>query len=184
MKIQCAAPRRGPRADYFPNVVLTTHENERARFYDDLLRGRTVILNFMYTTCEGRCPLYTANLMKVHKLLGDRMGKDIFLYSFTLDPEVDTPRVLRAYAEAHGIGRGWRFLTGNPEDLEMLRRRLGFSAPDPELDRRKSSHTGLIRYGNERLDRWAACPALADPAKIVRHLGWLDLSHCQEAPRG
>jgi protein SCO1/2 len=163
---------------------LTTHENEKARFYEDLLRGRTVIMNFMYTRCDGRCPLYTANLVKVHKLLGGRAGRTVHMYSFTLDPVLDTPRVLRDYAEAHNIGPGWRFLTGRPEDMERLRRKLGFVSTDPSLDSQKSSHTGLIRFGNERLDRWAAMPALADPEKIVRHLDWLDLANCREASHG
>ncbi|MBM3734640.1 MAG: SCO family protein [Acidobacteria bacterium] len=178
--MKCAPPLRGPRAGYFPNVVLTSHENERARFYDDLLRGKTVIVNFMYTTCEGRCPLYTSNLLKVQRLLGDRAGREVHMYSFTLDPVVDTPRVLRNYADAQGVGPGWRFFTGKPEDMELLRRKLGFTENNPELDRQKSFHTGLIRYGNEQLDRWAACPALADPAKIVRHLSWLDIKPCEE----
>ncbi len=168
--IPCRAPA-GPRDGYFPNVVLTTHDNEKARFYDDLVRGKVVVFNFMYTTCDGRCPLYTANLMKVQTILGPRLGRDIFMYSITLDPQTDTPRVLSRYVESHGIGPGWTFLTGKPADIEALRRRLGFVESDPQLDRQKSSHLGLIRYGNERLDRWAACPAMTNPQEIVRFLG-------------
>jgi protein SCO1/2 len=164
----------GPRDGYFPNVVLTTHENERTRFYDDLVRGRIAVFTFMYTTCEGRCPLYTANLVKVQQLLGSRAGKDIFMYSITLDPLVDTPKVLRRYVEDHGIGEGWTFLTGKPADIELLRQRLGFVEADPELDKQKSAHTGLIRYGNEKLDRWSACPAMTNPSEIVQNLSWLE----------
>jgi protein SCO1/2 len=168
--IPCRAPA-GPRDGYFPNVVLTTHDNEKARFYDDLVRGKVVVFSFMYTTCDGRCPLYTANLMKVQTILGPRLGRDIFMYSITLDPQTDTPRILSRYVESHGIGPGWTFLTGKPADIEALRRRLGFVESDPQLDRQKSSHLGLIRYGNERLDRWAACPAMTNPQEIVRFLG-------------
>jgi protein SCO1/2 len=164
----------GPRDGYFPNVVLTTHENERTRFYDDLVRGRIAVFTFMYTTCDGRCPLYTANLVKVQQLLGSRVGKDIFMYSITLDPLVDTPKVLRRYVEGHGIGEGWTFLTGKPADIELLRQRLGFVEADPELDKQKSAHTGLIRYGNEKLDRWSACPAMTSPSEIVQNLSWLE----------
>ena len=158
----------GPRDGYFPNVVLTTHDNEKARFYDDLVRGRVVVFSFMYTTCDGRCPLYTENLKKVQIILGERLGRDIFMYSITLDPQTDTPRVLSRYVESHGIEPGWTFLTGKPADIESLRRRLGFVESDPQLDKQKSSHQGLIRYGNEKLDRWAACPAMTNSHEIVR----------------
>src|SRR5438094_7333789 len=80
---------------YFPNVVLTTHEGRKVRFYDDLIKDKVVTLNFFYTQCEdGRCPLATANLVRVQKLLGPRVGRDLFMYSFTLTPEHDTPAVL------------------------------------------------------------------------------------------
>src|SRR6185295_2768145 len=84
----------------FPNVTLTTHEGKRVKFYDDLLKDKIVIINFMYIRCQGTCPGTTANLLKVQKLLGDRVGKDIFMYSITLKPEEDTPKDLNAYAKA------------------------------------------------------------------------------------
>jgi protein SCO1/2 len=71
---------------------LTTHEGKKVKFYDDLIKDKIVIINFMYVKCEGTCPGTTANLVKVQKLLGDRVGKDIFMYSITLKPEEDTPR--------------------------------------------------------------------------------------------
>src|ERR1043165_6126352 len=78
----------------FPNVALTTHEGKKVKFYDDLLKDKIVIINFMYVKCEGTCPGTTANLVKVQKLLGNRVGKDIFMYSITLKPEEDTPETL------------------------------------------------------------------------------------------
>ncbi|MBI3941175.1 MAG: SCO family protein [Acidobacteria bacterium] len=85
MPLPCAE-RRGPRDGYFPDVIVMSHEGERARFYSDLVMGKTVVFNFMYTHCEERCPMYTMNLIKVQELLGDRVGRDIFMYSLTLDP--------------------------------------------------------------------------------------------------
>jgi protein SCO1/2 len=171
----CRAPI-GPRDGYFPNVVLTTHENEKVRFYDDLVRGKLVVFSFMYTTCEGRCPLYTSNLVKLQCLLGERAGRSVFMYSISLDPLVDTPKVLNRYMEAHGIGPGWTFLTGKPADVELLRRRLGFVEADPALDKEKSNHIGLIRYGNEKLDRWSACPAMTAPREILERLSWMEVN--------
>jgi protein SCO1/2 len=166
---------RGPCAAYFPNFTLRTHEDKTVRFYDDLIHGKTVVINVMYADCKGICPGMTANLVKVQKLLGERVGRDLFFYSLTLQPLRDTPRVLKQYAEMHGIRPGWLLLTGKPAELKLLRRKLGFFDPDPKIDRDKSRHLGLIRYGNEALDRWAACPALSTPEQIVRSLEWLGL---------
>jgi protein SCO1 len=124
----------------------------------------------MYAKCEGICMPITMNLVKVQRLLGDRLGRDIFMYSITLKPEQDTPRALMHYAHMHRVGRGWLFLTGVPSDLELLRRKLGFVDPDPARDRDKSNHIGNIRYGNEQLMLWAACPALVKPASIVESI--------------
>ncbi|PYU13542.1 MAG: SCO family protein, partial [Acidobacteria bacterium] len=88
------------------------------------------------------------------------VGRDIFMYSITLKPEEDTPKVLQEYAKSNGVKPGWLFLTGKPGDVEKLRRKLGFVDPDPTVDKDKSQHIGVILYGNETLDRWAACPAL------------------------
>src|SRR6185295_1914542 len=87
----------------FPNVTLTTHDGKKVKFYDDLLKDKIVIINFMYIRCQGTCPGTTANLVKVQKLLGDRVGKDIFMYSITLKPEEDTAKDLAAYAKAYKV---------------------------------------------------------------------------------
>src|ERR1700752_4043479 len=63
-------------ANYFPNVTLTTQDGRSVRFYDDLIKGKIVAINLIYTSCEYNCPLETARLAQVQKLLGDRMGKD------------------------------------------------------------------------------------------------------------
>jgi len=73
------AAREQIRARYFPNVTVVTHEGRKARFYDDLIKDKIVTINFMYADCEGICPGITANLVKVQKVLGDRVGRDIFI---------------------------------------------------------------------------------------------------------
>jgi protein SCO1 len=162
------------RARYFPNVVLTTHEGKKVRFYDDLIKGKIVILNMMYAECEGVCPGITANLAKVQKMLGKRVGQDIFMYSITLKPEQDSPKALKEYAQMHGVKPGWTFLTGDPKDIEMLRRKLGFTNPDPKLDADSSQHIGMVRYGNEPFQQWAASPGLADASWIARSVLFVD----------
>jgi len=155
----------------FPNVVLTTHEGKKVKFYDDLIKNKIVVFNFMYAKCEGVCPGVTMNMARVKKLLGPRVGRDIFMYSITLKPEVDTPKVLAEYARMHHVGPNWTFLTGKPGDIELLRQKQGFTNPDPVLDADKSQHIGMIRFGNEPMQWWAGCPGLAKPEFIVKEIG-------------
>ena len=173
-----------PFAERFPNLVLRTHEGKTVRFYDDLLKGKIVIINFMYAQCKGKCPGITQNLVKVQKLLGDRMGKDVWFYSLTLEPEEDSPAVLADYAKRFGTGPGWLFLTGNPEDLETLRQNLGFAWSDPELDADLNNHVGTVKMGNEPRGWWGATPGLSDPRQIARLLVWMAPEAGQEGTIG
>jgi protein SCO1/2 len=159
---------------YFPNVELTTHEGKKVRFYDDLIKDKIVVINFMYADCEGICPTITANLVKAQKLLGDRIGRNVFMYSLTLSPEKDTPEALKHYAKMHGVKPGWLFLTGKPDDIEGLRRSLGFSTGNLKLDKDKANHIGMVKYGNERREWWGMCPGNAKPTWIVESILWMD----------
>ena len=158
----------------FPNVKLVTHENREVRFYDDLVKGKIVLFNFFYTRCEGICIPATANLRKVQHLFGDRVGRDIFMYSISLKPEEDRPSDLKEYREAYDIQPGWTFLTGPKANCELLRQRLGFADIDPERDRDITQHSGIVVFGNEPLDSWTACPALATPVAIAEAVSWVD----------
>jgi len=165
-----ASEPSSPRASYFPNVRLRTHEGREVRFYDDLIHGKVVLITFMFANCDGICPTVTTNLRKVQDLLGERVGRDVFMYSITLKPKQDTPAALEHYARMHGIKPGWLFLTGAPSDIEVLRRKLGFVELDPVKDRDLTQHLGVVRFGNEPLDRWGACPAMARPEEIVKRV--------------
>ena len=169
-----ASPREMIRERYFPNVPLRTHDGKDVRFYDDLIKNKIVTINFMYVNCAGVCPLITTNLAQVQKLLGPRVGRDIFMYSITLKPEQDTPRALKDYAHMHGAGPGWIFLTGAPDNVELLRQKLGFTDPDPVVDADKANHIGNVRYGNEALQLWGACPGLATAKSIAKSISWVD----------
>jgi len=164
---QQISPRELIRGHHFPDLELTTHEGRRARFYTDLIQDKKVVINFMYAHCKGICSPVTHNLVEVQRRLAPRVGQDIFFYSISLEAERDTPAVLRQYAEDHGVGPGWEFLTGRPEDCEALRRNLGFTDPDPLLDADVTNHAGNVLFGNEPLMLWAACPGQADPEWIA-----------------
>ena len=153
---------------WFTSVTLQTHDGRSVRFYDDLLKGKGAIINFMFTRCDGVCPGMTQNLAYVQELLGERVGRDIFMYSITIDPEHDSPEMLARYAAPFDIRPGWLFLTGAKKDVELLRARLGFVDSDPREDADPDEHTGTVRIGNEPLHRWVMAPGLANPQAIVR----------------
>src|SRR5262249_53962294 len=158
---------------YFPDIVWRTQNNKPVRFYEDLVKNKIVTINFFYAKCEGVCPAVMANLVKVQKLLGKRVGRDIFMNSITLKPDEDAPAALKEYQKMYGMGPGWNLLTGRPQDIDLLRKSLGFTYPDPRIDQDKSQHIGNVRYGNEPLMLWAACPGMAHPKWIAESISWV-----------
>ncbi|WP_164844382.1 SCO family protein [Azoarcus sp. DN11] len=147
-------------ADYFPNVPLVTQDGKTVRFYDDLLKGKKVLVNFIFSNCDQVCPLDTANMARVQKLLGEQVGRDVFMYSISLDPEHDTPEVLKAYAEKFGAGPGWVFLTGKRKDVDAVRLKLGDRGS-------KEEHANTVRIGDVAQGRWIRVPLTADPHYIM-----------------
>jgi protein SCO1 len=107
--------------------------------------------------------------VQVQKALGDRLGKEVFMYSITLDPKNDTPEVLKAYAERFGVKSGWTFLTAkDPEDITKVRRKLGLSNQDPKKDADRSQHMGLLVIGNEPFNKWTTASVLSGPERILQ----------------
>ena len=154
------------RGNYFPNVVLTDQDGKKHRFYDDLLKDKIVTINFMFTTCKDICPLDTANLLRVQELLGDRVGKDFFMYSISIDPENDSPAALKRYMETYGVKPGWKFLTGKKEDVDLLITKLAMRVSTPG---KPQDHDTSIRLGNERLGQWIKRSVFDDP-KVLANL--------------
>jgi protein SCO1/2 len=158
---------------HLPNVPLVTHEGKRVMFYDDLIKDKAVSLNFFFAKCDEICPTVTANLAKVQKLLGADVGRKLFMYSFTLKPEEDDVEVIRHYREMFNAKPGWTFLTGKPADMEKIRQGIGFTYPDPEIDKDKTQHIGNVRYGNEPLMLWGACPGMAHAEFVAESIAWM-----------
>lgn len=142
----------------FPNVELITQDGKKVHFYDDLIKGKVVALELIYTTCKYNCPLETARMVQLQKLLGDHMGKDVFFYSITIDPEHDTPEVLREYAAKYHVGPGWTFLTGKVADIKLISKKLGLdklpNGNDPD------GHMPSLLIGNEATGIWMRNSAL------------------------
>jgi protein SCO1/2 len=158
----------------FTNALLRTHENKEVRFYDDLIKGKQVLINLMYATCEGTCPVITSNLVKVHKALKDRMGKDLFMYSITVKPEDDDPAAMKDYAEMHGaLLPGWTFLTGDPYDIETIRYRL-FNMNHIAVDTDVYSHTSFLLIINDATNRWLHVDPQISLSGVLRKISWAD----------
>jgi cytochrome oxidase Cu insertion factor (SCO1/SenC/PrrC family) len=169
-------PRVGTPAEqaaqaYLGNPLLVTQDGRQLRFFDDLLDGRLVLINFMLAGCHAICPPETANLARVQDLLGDRLGRSVVMMSLTVDPEHDGPEQLKRFADSFGARDGWYFLTGNPPEVQDLARRLGGYTTDP------ADHSALLIVANVEAGSWIKLPAMADPAQIVHRV--LSLS---EAP--
>src|SRR5919197_1414749 len=176
-------------ANYFPNVELTTQDGATVHFYDDLIKGKIVAINLIYTTCKYACPLETARLAQVQSVLGDRMGREVFFYSITIDPAHDTPAVLKEYAAKFHAGPGWLFLTGQQADIDLISKKIGlYSAPNPS---NPDGHTPNLLVGNEVTGQWMRNSGVDNPKFLARTIGdWLtswknprtDLKSYAEAP--
>lgn len=140
-----AAPRD---AEFFTNLPLVTADGTEVAFFDDLLKDRIVVVNFFYTSCTDMCSLTTARMAQVYDWLGERMGRDVFFLSITLDPENDTPEKLATFAEGFGAGKGWTFLTGTRENIDAIRFILGEKADALALHR-----TDMV-IGNAKTGVW------------------------------
>ena len=159
-------------ASYFPNVPLVTQDGKKVRFFDDLIKGKVVAINFVFTGCSESCSMETARLREVQDLLGDRMGKDVFFVSISIDPDNDTPEVLKQYAKKFNVGPGWTFLTGKNEDITLLREKLAIYAP-PVLNG-KSDHEVSLVVGNQATGRWMKSSPMENPQILATTLGsWL-----------
>jgi protein SCO1 len=170
-------PARGANqwgADYFPNVELVTQEGKTVRFYDDLLKGKSVAINLIFTECRDVCPVETAKMRALQKILGARVGKDIFFYSISVDPKNDTPKVLKAYAEKFGVDPGWLFLTGKPDDIKLVAKKVGLLSGKGNGPR--EGHSSSLRVGNEPTGQWMKASATDNPrflaANMATFLGW------------
>lgn len=157
-------------ANYFPNVPLITEEGKTVHFFDDLIKDKIVAINFIYTHCPDACPLETAQLARVQKILGDRLGKDIFFYSISIDPENDTPEALKEYKEK--FKARWTFLTGTEADITQLRRKLGLYIE--EIQDGSNNHNVSMIIGNQTTGRWMKRSPFENPHVLADQLSnWL-----------
>ena len=171
------APREVPPTSATPNTkapafVLLNQEGNR--FDSTTLRGKVVVLNFIFTTCTDVCPLFTANLAQLQRTLKNEHAGNVFLVSITTDPEVDSPKVLKSYAQRYGADfQNWAFLTGSESQLKQVWK--GFDVRVIKKGRGLVQHTSLTtvidRQGIRRFnffgEKWPLKDLLRDTSALL-----------------
>ena len=162
-------------ANLLPNTVFRNQDDEEVRFYDDLIKGRQVMVMMMYATCETFCPMATKRMVDLHhQALAARMGKDLFMVNVSLKPEEDTPAALKEYAKANrALLPGWTFITGNQRDVDTLRYRL-FSHDHIGIDLDVDQHAGIMKIINDPVQRWFHADVFASTRTVLEHIRWSD----------
>ena len=153
-----------PAPAQIPDINVLDQNGNRLHFYRDLVRGKVVAMNFIYTTCATICPPLGATFGKLQKSLGERAGKDVFLISVSVDPATDTPERLRAWGAQFGAKPGWTLVTGEKTELNRLLRALGADAASPE------SHSPMVLIVNDKAALWKRVYGLGSTAALTQHI--------------
>jgi protein SCO1/2 len=153
---------QSPAQTYFTDVVLVNQNGEKMRFYSDLLHDKVVVINSFFATCQGSCLPMNRNLEKVQQALSDHVGKDVHIISISVDPTVDTPANLKAYAKKLNARPGWYFMTGEKQNVDFALGKLG------QLVTNKEDHLNIFIIGNERTGLWKKAFGLAQSAELVK----------------
>ena len=154
------AAETSPAHKYFGDVKLVNQHGQEMRLYSDLIKDRTVVSDVMFTACTGACPVMSGTFAKLQDRLGDRLGKDVYLVSISVDPVNDTPAKLKEYAARFNARPGWYFLTGSKENVEAALRKLG------QFVENREGHQNLFLIGNDRTGLWKKAFGLAKPEEI------------------
>lgn len=154
--------------NYFTNLEVIDQDGRKLKFYDDVLKDKVVAINFIFTHCQGACPLMTRHLTVVRDLLGPEVGNEIHFVSVSIDPVRDTPAAMKEFAQTHDADQDyWRFVTGNPKNLEFIVKKLGQYTDDVE------AHSTLLLAANVRTAHWTKIPPNVPPNGVVERLRML-----------
>ena len=145
-----------------PDVELIDQDGRKVRFYTELVKGKTVAVNFIFTTCTTICPPLGATFARLQRELGARAGGDVRLISISVDPATDTPERLKAWGAKFKAAPGWTLLTGPKPQVDELLRALGAATGSP------ADHTPTVLIGNDAAGQWTRAYGLAGPAVLVR----------------
>ena len=144
-----------------PDVTVLDQHGKSLNFYRDLVKGRVVAVNFVFTTCTAICPSLTATFRKVQQQLQEN-SVNAQLISISVDPTTDTPERLRAFAEKFKVAPGWTFVTGSSSDIDSILKEFGVAVAT------KTDHTPMILIGNDEAGYWTRTYGLSSPTAIVK----------------
>jgi cytochrome oxidase Cu insertion factor (SCO1/SenC/PrrC family) len=153
-----------PELKYFTDVKLSDQFGEEHRLYSDLLKGKIVVINPFFEQCTGSCPVMNTTMEQLQAHLGERLGRDVVILSITVDPVNDTPSTLKDYAARFHAKRGWYFLSGKRENVELALRKLG------QYVETRESHSTVVLIGNVSTRLWKKVNGLAPAANIIEEL--------------
>jgi protein SCO1/2 len=151
----------GMKSPPIPDVVVIDQDNHKLHFYRDLVQGKNVAINFIFTTCTTICPPLTANFAKVQKTMLERNERDLHLISVSVDPEGDTPKRLKNYAEMFHAQPGWTFVTGKRADLEQIWKAFNIYLGS------KQDHPAIVAIGNDSRHLWTYASGLTSASKLI-----------------
>jgi cytochrome oxidase Cu insertion factor (SCO1/SenC/PrrC family) len=152
---------RAPRKMIIPDVVVLDQDGKAVHFYSDLIKGKTVAINFIFTTCTTICPPLAATFARVQREMGDKVGRDVHFISISVDPVTDTPERLKAWGAKFKAGAGWTFVTGDKQEMDKLLSALGASVS------RREDHSPTVIVGNDLKGIWTRTYGLAKTAQMV-----------------
>ena len=151
--------------DYFSNVELVDQNGRSLKFYDEVLKDNIVVISFIFTNCQSACPLMTRNLTMIRDMLREDERRDIQFVSISIDPLRDTPSAMKEFAQKHDADNGgWLWLTGQPDDVNYVTKRLGSYTDDPE------AHTTTLLAANVPNAHWTKIPPNVPPNGVVARL--------------
>ena len=153
-----------PAQRYFTDTVLVDQNGAEHRFYSDLIKGKVVVVNFMFTTCKNTCPMMAATFARLQDWLGSRLNTDVYMLSISVDPETDTPERLKAYAKGFRARPGWFFLTGKKDNVDTVLRKLG------QYVEQKQDHSNVFLIGNDRTGLWKKAFGMAPTQQTIETL--------------
>ena len=155
---------------YFTDTLLRDQNGREVRFYSDVLKGRLVMLNVIFTHCNDACPLITRKLKDVREAMDEDLARQVYFISLSSDAERDSPEVLKAFAAKHGVdSSNWIFLTGDKADMDLVLARLGQLGESPE------AHSTLLIAGDVPNKRWSKIRPDAPVDAIAQRLQFMTL---------
>jgi cytochrome oxidase Cu insertion factor (SCO1/SenC/PrrC family) len=169
-----ATPQAGPTKEaaaeekarkYFTDLEVIDQNGRKLRFYSDVLKGRVVLINFIFTNCPDACPMVTHKLMQVRNMMVPAIKDDVWFISVSVDPERDTPEAMKEFAQKQGVDESrWLFLTGDKKNLEFIVKRLGQYTQEVE------AHSTLMLAGNDRTRHWTRVMPMVPPEGVAQQL--------------